>query len=159
MNDEEPRIGTMAPDFTLSDQNGKDHALSSHRGHWVFLYFYPRDDTPECTEEACAIRDRFSEFQQFGVDVLGVSPDDAPSHKRFAEKYHLPFTLLADIHKKVARAYGVVVKHNAFGEREGWFMRVSFLIDLMGEIENIYDDVRPKFHIKKVLANLEQAHR
>jgi len=153
---EEVHVGTAAPDFTLPDQNGNKHTLSGYRGRWVFLYFYPRDNTPECTEEACAVRDHFSEFQRFGVSVLGVSPDDIPSHKRFADKYHLPFALLADIHKKVAKAYGAIIKHDFSGGREGWLMRISFLIDLMGEIEKKYDDVRPTFQIKKVLADLEQ---
>lgn len=157
MNDEEPRVGTTAPDFTLPDQNGENHALMSYRGHWVFLYFYPRDDTPECTEEACAIRDHFAEFKRFEVSVLGVSPDDVPSHKRFADKYHLPFLLLSDIHKKTAHSYGAVLKHSALGEREGWFVRVSFLINLMGEIEKAYDDVVPKVQIQKVLADLGRA--
>ncbi len=157
MNDEEPRTGTIAPDFTLPDQAGKNHSLRDYRGHWVFLYFYPRDDTPECTAEACAIRDYFPEFERFGVEILGVSPDDVSSHKRFADKHRLPFTLLADIHKKVARSYGVVSKYEAFGEREGWIMRVSFLIDLVGQVEKIYDDALPKVQVKKVLADLERA--
>ncbi|MGB7957256.1 MAG: peroxiredoxin [Minisyncoccia bacterium] len=157
MNDEEPRVGTIAPDFVLPDQNGVDHTLVRCRGHWVFLYFYPKDDSPECAAEACAIRDSFPEFRHFGVEVLGVSPDDVASHKRFVEKYHLPFSLLADIHKKAARSYGVVAKHPAFGEREGWVMRVSFLIDLIGEVEKIYDDILPKIQVKKVLADLEAA--
>jgi peroxiredoxin Q/BCP len=156
MNEEEPRVGTAAPDFTLPDQDGRKHTLSSYRGHWVFLYFYPHDNTPECTEEACAIRDRFPEFKHFDVNVLGVSPDDISSHKQFADKYHLPFALLSDAHKKTAKSYGVVVKNSTFGERGGWFMRVSFLIDLMGGIEKIYDEVGPKFQVKKVLADLEQ---
>ena len=156
MNEEEPRPGTIAPDFILPDQEGKNHRLSGHRGNWVFLYFYPRDDTPECTEEACAIRDYFLEFKRFGVTILGVSPDDTISHKKFSDKYRLPFALLSDIHKKVAASYGVIAEHSAFGEREGWIMRVSFLIDLMGEIEKIYDDVRPKNQPKQVLADLER---
>lgn len=151
---EEARVGITAPDFTLHDQNGNRHTLSGYRGRWVFLYFYPRDGTPECTEEACAVRDHFSEFRHFGVSVLGVSPDNIPSHKRFADKYHLPFALLADIRKKVANSYGAVIKHDSSGEREGWLMRISFLIDLMGEIERKYDDVRPTFQIKEVLADL-----
>ncbi len=157
MNEEEPHTGTIAPDFTLPDQNGRNHTLSDCRGHWVFLYFYPRDDTPECTEEACAIRDCASEFKRFEVNVLGISADDVPSHKRFVEKYNLPFPLLADIHKKVAASYGVISKYNAFGEREGWIMRISFLINLIGEVEKVYDDVLPKIKVKKVLADLEQA--
>ncbi len=157
MNEEEPRVGTVAPDFMLPDQNGKDQTLSHYRGHWVFLYFYPKDDSPECTEEACALRDSFPELQHFNVNVLGISPDDVPSHKHFADKYRLPFSLLADVHKKAARAYGVVTKHHVFENREGWIMRVSFLIDLMGEIEKIYEDVKPKFQVKEVLADLERA--
>ena len=107
--------------------------------------------------EACAIRDCFPEFKHLEVNVLGVSPDDIPSHKRFADKYHLPFALLSDIHKKVARSYGVISKYNALGEREGWVMRISFLINLMSEVEKIYDDMKPKLQIQKVLTDLEQA--
>jgi peroxiredoxin Q/BCP len=157
MNAEEPRVGTAAPDFTLPDQDGRNHTLSEYRGHWVFLYFYPKDDSPECTAEACAIRDSFPEFTRLGVTVLGVSPDDRASHKRFADKCHLPFLLLSDIHKKVARTYGVVEKYDPFGEREGWLMRVSFLIDLMGEVEKIYADMMPKLHVKQVIQDLERA--
>ena len=158
MNEEEPRVGTPAPDFILSDQNGKNHALSDYRGHWVFLYFYPHDDISECAEEACAIRDHFSEFQRFDVNVLGLSSDDVSNHKQFSDKYHLPFTLLSDSHKKIAETYGAIAKHHAFGEREGWVMQISFLIDLMGEVEKIYDDLNPKIQIKKVLADLERTH-
>jgi len=158
MNEYEPRTGTLAPDIALPDQNGIDHTLVSHRGHWVFLYFYSKDDTPDCIEEACSIRDSFSEFQRFEVSVLGVSPDDVSSHKRFSDKHHLPFTLLSDVHKKAARTYGVISKCETLGTQQGWVMRVSFLIDLMGEIEKIFDDARPDVQVKKVLAYLEQAY-
>jgi peroxiredoxin Q/BCP len=159
MNEDEPRVGTVAPDFTLPDQYGKNHTLSDYRGHLVFLYFYPCDDTPDCTEEACAIRDRYPEFERFGVTVLGVSPDNMASHKRFAEKYSIPFLLLSDVHKKVAESYGVITKYHIFGEGEKSFMRVSFLINLMGEVENIYDYVKPKTQAARVLSDLEQARR
>jgi peroxiredoxin Q/BCP len=156
MNEGQLHAGAVAPEFTLPDQDGKSRNLAGYRGHWVFLYFYPHDDTPECTEEACAIRDCFPEFKRFGVNIFGISPDDVQGHKRFAEKYHLPFLLLSDVHKKVAASYGAVGENYAFGEREERFMRISFLINLMGEIEKIYDETRPSTQVKKVLADLEQ---
>lgn len=97
----------MAPDFTLADQDGKEHSLSDYKGKWVLLYFYPKDDTTGCTKEACAIRDSFPDFGKLQLTVLGVSTDPVKSHKKFAEKYKLPFTLLADAEKKVVNLYGV----------------------------------------------------
>jgi peroxiredoxin Q/BCP len=157
MNEEEPRAGTVAPDFTLPDQDGKNHTLSDYRGHLVFLYFYPCDDTSNCTEEACAIRDRYQEFQHFDVSVFGISPDSISSHKRFAKKYNLPFVLLSDTHKKVAASYGVITKNSIFGSGKESFMRISFLINLMGDIEKEYDHLKPTIQATSVLADLEQA--
>src|SRR6185369_14899115 len=101
-----------APDFTLPDQDGKKHKLSDYKGKWVLLYFYPKDDTPGCTIEACTIRDQFKDFKKIGAVVIGVSTDSVASHKKFAAAYELPFTLLADEHKEVVGKYGV------FGEKK-----------------------------------------
>src|SRR3989344_4135548 len=97
--DKKNKIGKIAPDFTLPDQDGKTHSLSDYRGKWVLLYFYPKDDTPGCTKEACSIRDYFPDFRKLKIEVLGVSVDSVASHKKFAKKYSLPFTLLANTEK------------------------------------------------------------
>jgi thioredoxin-dependent peroxiredoxin len=99
--------GELAPDFTLRDQNGVEHTLSKEKGKWVLIYFYPKDDTPGCTKQACAIRDAWGEFKNYNCTVFGISTDKEASHKKFEEKYTLPFTLLADTEKAVVNAYGV----------------------------------------------------
>src|SRR3972149_3031892 len=108
-------VGSKAPDFTLLDQDGKSHKLSNYRGKWILLYFYPKDDTPGCTKEACSIRDNFPAFKKIKAEIFGVSIDSEKSHKKFAEKYDLPFTLLADPEKKVVEAYGVFGKKKFMG--------------------------------------------
>jgi peroxiredoxin Q/BCP len=149
-------VGTLAPDFTLPDQDGKPHTLSQYRGQYVLLYFYPKDDTPGCTKEACAIRDEFPHFESLNVRVLGISVDSVKSHKKFAEKFHLPFTLLADEHKKVVHHFGVWGEKRFIGqEYEGTF-RTSFLIDPTGSIEKIYVDVKPSTHAEEVLKDLRE---
>ncbi|MFA6502941.1 MAG: peroxiredoxin, partial [Candidatus Paceibacterota bacterium] len=110
-----PTVGEQAPEFTLSDQDGVAHALSSYRGKWVLLYFYPKDDTPGCTIEACTIRDQFKDFQKIDAVVLGVSTDSVASHKKFALAYELPFTLLADETKEVVGQYGVFAEKKFMG--------------------------------------------
>ena len=116
--------GAKAPDFNTTDQSGKKITLKDYRGKKVVLYFYPKDDTPGCTKEACALRDHFAEFKQLGVEVLGVSVDTEKSHKSFAEKFKLPFTLLADTNKKIVNAYGVWgrekhVRSKVYGNQPG----------------------------------------
>ncbi len=144
----------MAPDFTLADQEGKSHALSDYRGEWMLLYFYPKDDTAGCTAEACAIRDATPDFKKLKLRVFGVSIDSVKSHKKFAEKYDLPFTLLADEDKKVVNIYGVFGKKKFMGrEYEGTF-RTSFLIDPQGVVVKIYEKVKPDVHVEEVLADL-----
>ena len=112
-----PAVGDAAPDFTLADQNGATVRLSDFHGKHVVLYFYPKDDTPGCTKEACGFRDDFAEFTKKGVVILGVSPDDPKSHKKFADKYELPFTLLADTEKAVCEAYDVWKEKNMYGRK------------------------------------------
>jgi len=151
-----PEIDSIAHDFTLPDQDGNQHTLSNYRGQWVLLYFYPKDDTAGCTKEACAIRDAFPDFKKLNVVVLGISVDSVESHKKFAEKYGLPFTLLADIHKKVVNDYGVWAKKQSMDREEEGIIRTSFLIDPMGEIEKVYRDVRPEKHAEEVLEDLRK---
>ena len=135
------RVGHKAPDFRLPDQNGKTHSLSDYRGKWVLLYFYPKDDTPGCTKEACAIRDNLPKFKSLNLDVLGISTDSIKSHKKFAEKYELPFTLLSDEKKEVLKKYGVLG-------------RTSFLINPKGGIFKIYENVKPDAHAEEVLGDM-----
>lgn len=151
------KVGEKAADFSLSDQKGKKHKLSDYQGSWVFLYFYPRDFTPGCTKEACGIRDNFAQFRKAKVQVLGVSTDAVASHKKFAQKYNLPFTLLADEDKEVVRLYGVWQKKNFLGREFFGIKRTSFLIDPEGKISKIYPNVKPTVHAEQVLEDLSQA--
>ncbi len=150
-----PAIGSTAPAFSLPDQGGKEHALADYRGKWVLLYFYPKDDTPGCTIEACTIRDQFKDFQQIGAIVLGVSTDSVASHKKFALAYELPFTLLADVNKEVVGAYGVFGEKKFMGRTYMGTMRTSFLIDPEGNIAKVYEKVKPELHAAQVIADLK----
>lgn len=151
-----PKLKSLAPDFTLPDQNGASHTLSDYRGAWVLLYFYPKDDTAGCTKEACMIRDSFPAFGKLKAKVLGVSVDSVASHKKFAAKYKLPFTLLADEEKKVVKKYGVWGKKKFMGREYMGTMRTSFLIDPRGKIANIYEKVDPIVHADAVLRDLKE---
>lgn len=152
-----PRIGTPAPDFTLSDQDGVLHTLSAYRGKRVLIYFYPKDDTPGCTKQACMLRDALPDFSKLDVAVLGVSVDSVKSHKKFAEKYGLPFTLLADEDKKVVMAYGVWGLKKFMGKEHHGILRTSFLIGADGLIERVYEQVKPEQHAEQVLHDLQHA--
>ena len=147
-------IKTPAPNFKLLDQNGKEHTLAYHRGSYVLIYFYPKDDTPGCTKEACAIRDSFPDFKKLKIVVFGVSVDSVESHKKFEEKYELPFTLLSDDKKEVVKKYGVWGKKKLMGHEYEGTLRTSFLIDPAGKIAKIYEDVNPMTHAAEVLADL-----
>jgi peroxiredoxin Q/BCP len=147
--------GDKAPKFTLPDQDGKEHKLEDYRGQWVLLYFYPKDDTPGCTTEACAIRDSLPDFKSIDAVVLGVSTDSVASHRKFADKYGLPFTLLADEDKKVVNMYGVWGKKKFMGREYDGTMRTSFLIDPEGTIATVYEGVKPAEHAAEVLADLK----
>ncbi|MEM5811859.1 MAG: thioredoxin-dependent thiol peroxidase [Candidatus Aenigmatarchaeota archaeon] len=148
------KINQKAPNFNLKDQNGKVHKLSDYKGKWVLIYFYPKDNTPGCTKEACAIRDNFLEFRNLKLKVLGISTDSVESHKKFAERYNLPFPLLADTKKEVVKRYGVLVKKKvATREHEG-VLRTSFLINPQGKIVKIYKNVKPEIHAEEVLNDL-----
>ncbi|HYN86550.1 MAG TPA: thioredoxin-dependent thiol peroxidase [Pyrinomonadaceae bacterium] len=144
--------GQPAPDFAVKDADGNEVKLSDLRGRKVVLYFYPKDDTPGCTREACSIRDSFSEFERRGIKVLGVSPDDEASHREFASKYQLPFTLLADTEHEAADAYGVYGEKNWMGKKYMGVDRKTFLIDEDGRLVKIFDKVNVDEHADEVLA-------
>jgi peroxiredoxin Q/BCP len=154
-----PKIGTKAPAFSLSDQDGKVHALKDYVGQWVLLYFYPKDDTPGCTKEACSIRDEFPRFKKLNAKVFGVSVDSVKSHKKFEEKYDLPFTLLADGDKKVVEKYGVWGTKKFMGREYLGTMRTSFLINPEGKIAKIYEQVKPEVHAEEVLVDIKTLSR
>jgi peroxiredoxin Q/BCP len=140
-----------APDFELYDQDGKPHRLKDYRGERVLLYFYPKDDTPGCTTEACNFRDDFSAYRDAGVTILGISPDSQESHAKFSEKYQLPFTLLADPDHQVCEAYGVWGTKQMFGKEYEGVFRTTFLIDPEGQIEEVFEKVKPDVHSQQVL--------
>lgn len=139
-----------APLFTLLDQNGHAHTLSQYLGKKVLLYFYPKDDTPGCTTEACSFRDNYEELTKAGLVILGVSKDTVKSHKKFSEKYNLPFPLLSDEDTTVCQAYGVWGMKKFMGREYMGISRMSFLINENGNIEKIYEEVKPKEHTQEV---------
>ena len=145
--------GDKAPEFALPDQDGKLHSLADYKGRSVLLYFYPKDDTPGCTTEACTIRDNIGAFEKGKIAVLGVSTDSVKSHGKFAKKYRLPFTLLADEDKKVVEAYGVWGKKKFMGREYLGTRRWSFLIGPDGRIVKVYESVKPAAHADEVLAD------
>jgi peroxiredoxin Q/BCP len=149
-----PAVGDFAPYFELPDETGCLHNLAQYRGKKVVLYFYPKDDTPGCTTEACGFRNSLGAFTDRGAVVLGVSPDAVDSHERFAQKYSLTFPLLADTDHRVAEAYGVWVEKERMGEKVMGIARTTFLIDTDGRISHIFHDVRPDGHEQEVLQHL-----
>lgn len=149
-----PQPGTLAPDFTLLDQDGVAHTLSAHRGSRVLLYFYPKDDTPGCTKQACMLRDAMPDLATLDAIVFGISPDSVKSHRKFADKYGLPFTLLADEGHGVAEKYGVWGRKKFMGREYDGVFRTSFLIDADGIITHVYENVKPELHADQVLADL-----
>lgn len=148
-------IGSLAPDFSLPDQDGKAHSLKEYKGKWLLLYFYPKDNTEGCTKEACMIRDDFMGFKKLDVEIIGVSVDSVKSHKKFAQDYKLPFTLLSDDKKEVVNLYGVWAKKKFMGREYMGTLRTSFLINPEGKIEKIYEKVKPAEHSKEVLEDLK----
>ena len=146
--------GKPAPDFELASDSGEPVRLSSLRGKPVVLYFYPKDDTPGCTTQACGIRDAYADFRERGAVVLGVSPDDEASHVKFKEKYSLPFTLLADPEHKVAEQYGVWKERNTYGKKSMGIERSTFVIDASGNVAKAMRRVKPDTHAADVLAAL-----
>jgi peroxiredoxin Q/BCP len=146
--------GKEAPDFELTSDSGERVRLSQFRGQPVVLYFYPKDDTPGCTAQACGIRDSYDDFTERGAVVLGVSPDEESSHVKFKEKYGLPFTLLADPTHEVAEQYGVWGEKRFAGKTYWGVERSTFLIDEDGRISKVMRRVKPDTHVEKVLAEL-----
>ncbi len=148
--------GQTAPEFELQTDSGESVRLSDYRGKPVVLYFYPKDNTPGCTKEACAIRDAWSEFERRGAVVLGVSPDSVASHQRFRAKYQLPFTLLADPEHQVAESYGVWKPKKFAGKSFLGIVRSTFLIDAEGKVAKVWPKVDPAKHADWVLAELAE---
>jgi peroxiredoxin Q/BCP len=150
--DKELKEGDLAPDFSLSASNGQKISLKDYKGKKrVVLYFYPKDDTPGCTKEACDFRDTIGEFMAKDAVILGVSLDDETSHKKFIQKYSLPFTLLSDVDNKVSRTYGVYKQKNMYGKTYWGIERTTFVIDKDGLIAKIYPKVKVENHINEVL--------
>lgn len=149
--------GNKAPDFTAKNQNGEKVKLSGLRGQKVVLYFYPKDDTPGCTKQACSLRDSNDVFAEKGIKVLGVSIDDEKSHQKFISKYNLPFDLIADTDKKIVEKYGVWGEKSMYGRTYMGTMRKTFLIDEEGKIVKIFDKVKVSEHADEVLKAFGEA--
>ena len=147
-------VNMPAPDFTLPDETGTLRSLQEFRGKPVVLYFYPKDDTPGCTKEACSFRGDYQVYAEAGVVILGVSPDSPASHARFKQKYNLPFTLLSDKDHQVSRLYEVWGKKKFMGREYEGVLRTTFLIDENGLIKKIFPNVKPEGHSAEVLAAL-----
>lgn len=147
-----PEVGRPAPDFNLPDQDGQYHTLREYRGKWLVLYFYPKDDTPGCTQEACAFRDDLNQISELGAQVAGVSVDDTDSHAEFAKKYHLPFPLLADKTAATADSYGALLNL--------WLVkfarRYTFLIDPQGNVSKVYLSVETSRHSRQIIDDLKK---
>ena len=150
------KAGDKAPPFALPSNEGRIVRLADLKGKPVVLYFYPKDDTPGCTKEACSFRDAWSEIQETGAVVLGVSPDDAASHEKFRTKYRLPFPLLSDPDHAVADAYGAWGEKSMYGRKYEGILRTTFLIDGTGVVQRVFEKVRPEGHADEVLAAVQQ---
>jgi peroxiredoxin Q/BCP len=146
--------GEKAPDFKAKDQNGNSVSLKDFKGRKVVLYFYPEDDTPTCTIEACNLRDNYKLLEQKGLVILGVSLDDEKKHKKFEVKYKLPFTLIADPGKKIVEKYGVWGEKNLYGRKYMGLHRTTFLIDENGTIQKIFRKPKSKIHSEEILKEL-----
>jgi len=147
-----PVVGQPAPDFNLPDQNGQSHTLQEFQGKWLVLYFYPKDDTPGCTQEACAFRDDLRQISELGAQVVGVSVDDSSSHAEFAKKYHLPFPLLADKTTETAVRYGALMNLGILKVAR----RYTFLIDPQGKVNKVYLSVETSRHSKEIIDDLKK---
>ncbi|BBB48373.1 thioredoxin-dependent thiol peroxidase [Pelolinea submarina] len=147
---------TKAPDFSLVDEKGNTVSLADFKGKPVVLYFYPKDDTPGCTTEACSFRDDYSQYKEAGAVILGVSPDSEKSHAKFASKHQLPFTLLVDEDHKICEAYGVWGRKKFMGREYDGVFRTTFLIDKSGNIAKVFEGVKPAVHSAEVLQALAE---
>jgi peroxiredoxin Q/BCP len=146
--------GSLAPDFNLLDENENPHQLSGYQGVPVVLYFYPKDDTPGCTKEACGFRDGYSAYEEAGVTILGVSPDTPQKHLKFKTKYQLPFTLLADPDHEVCELYGVWGRKKFMGREYDGVFRTTYIINAEGEIADVFENVKPANHSTEILQAL-----
>ncbi|MBP9040286.1 MAG: thioredoxin-dependent thiol peroxidase [Anaerolineaceae bacterium] len=144
----------IAPDFELQDETGQLRRLSDYKGKDVLLYFYPKDDTPGCTTEACSFRDDYSAYEKAGITIIGVSPDSPASHAKFKAKHHLPFTLLADTEHNVCELYGTWGKKMMYGKEHFGVLRTTFLIGKDGMVKKVFKNVKPAEHSAEVLAAL-----
>lgn len=143
--------GDLAPIFSGIDQNGKPISLSNYKGKGIVLYFYPKDDTPGCTKEACSLRDGYEKLKGIGLDVIGVSPDTQTSHQKFIQKYNLPFSLIADTDKSIATLYGVYGEKKMYGKPVMGIYRTTFLINASGAIEEVIKKVDTLEHVEQIL--------
>ncbi len=148
--------GDCAPDFNGMDQDQKPIALSGYKGKKLILYFYPKDNTPGCTAEACSLRDGYEDLQKLGLEVIGVSPDSEKSHQSFIKKYNLPFRLIADTDHRIAEQYGVWGEKKMYGKTYEGILRTTFVIDANGKITHIFDKVDTKQHVKQILEELNK---
>ena len=149
-------IGKKAPAFTLVDQNNKPHKLSDTDGKWRVIYFYPKDDTPGCTKEACAIAEVYKDFGKAGVKVFGVSKDSPESHKKFAKKYNLPFTLLSDESTKMIQKYGAWQERSMYGKKYMGSVRITYIVDPAGKVAATYPKVSPDKHALELLKDIKE---
>jgi peroxiredoxin Q/BCP len=147
--------GTQAPSFELTDQHGDVHRLSDYQGQTIVIYFYPKDDTPGCTKEACSFRDAYQDFRDAGVEILGISPDSEKSHKKFVDKFDLPFILLSDPDHAVCEAYGVWGLKKYMGREYEGVYRTTFIIGPKGEIKRVFENVQPSEHSQEVLEEIK----
>jgi peroxiredoxin Q/BCP len=152
----ELKVGQKAPELNLPDENGKVHKLADYKGKTIVLYFYPADDTPGCTLEACNFRDDYLKYKAAGAVILGVSPDDEGSHEKFKKKFSLPFPLLADDGHKLCEKYGVWGEKSMFGKKYMGVIRSTFIIDGEGKVAEVFKKVSVAQHSKKVLSTLKE---
>jgi thioredoxin-dependent peroxiredoxin len=152
-----PATGDLAPEVALPDETGTIHRLSEQRGRWICVYFYPRDDTPGCTTQACQFRDLYADIRDEGAAIWGISPDGAASHRRFREKFEIPFTLLSDEDHAVAQAYGAWTLKMNYGRESMGIQRSSFLVDPEGRIAQVWPRVTADGHAAEVLAAIAAA--
>ena len=148
--------GTKAPEFTGQTEGGKQLSLSDYKGKWVVLYFYPKDNTPGCTKEACSFRDNLSSLTDLGAEVIGVSPDTVESHDKFREKFDLNFHLVADPDKEILNAYDVIGEKNMFGKKKQGVIRSTYIIDPEGNISYTYKSVKVDGHTEQVMNRLQK---
>ncbi len=146
--------GDAAPDFNIVNEDGEKVSLSNYKGKKLILFFYPKDDSPGCTKEACNLRDNYKKLQKLGFEVLGVSPDNSKKHRKFIDKYEFQYSLLADTEKEVINAYGIWGPKKFMGREYDGLHRTTFIIDEEGKIEKIFDKVKTKDHAEQILAEM-----